>query len=258
MKPCLFCGALENSEEHVLSHSVWKRLGAGDAQLEAGVWDGVSVKEARKPHRQESYVTRAVCEGCNQGWMSNLEAAFLGAAGPLIEPEWPRLSDEFIAEAVRQGNVIASWAVKTAVTSNAAGVVQRPIHETIPRDLRAGNLPPGNFAVWIGHIRKPSVSIQVDQGFDFEEADGALTWKGPESNYAFDAVFQLNHLAIRAVHHPGLRLRYSNNTASMPVQSFPPARSAIVPGDYTFETLADFVGKLTVSQDGPQMVAGTP
>ncbi len=257
IKPCLFCGALENSEEHIISHSVWKRLEASDKELEAGEWDGVSVVQVRRSHRQEAYVTRVVCKGCNEGWMSDLEAAFLDAAGPLIEPAWPRPDGAFIAQAVNRGDVIARWAVKTAITSNAAGMVRRPINKIIPATLHAGRLPPDHFAVWIGHIRESSISILVNQGFDFEE-NGALTWKGPENDAAFDAIFQLNHLAIRAIYHPSLRLRYSNTTASMPVQCYPSSRSAIIPGDYTFQTLPDFVGSLIASQPGPQVVASSP
>ncbi len=242
-KGCLFCGKPERNSEHILSHAVWAVLGAGQTQLEVGVWDGQSFKDFRPAHGQNTFVTKAVCKACNSGWMSNLEADFVRAAGPLMQPEWPILADEFMKRARSDDRIVAKWAVKTAITSNSSGKVRRRIHSHIANKLRENMLPPG-LRVFLGRIKEKGIFIKVNQGFEFVEPDGSRRWRGPAHNTAFDAIFQLNHLAIRAVFGPHLQFTYSTGSEAAPTACFPPNVEQIS-ANYSFPNLAAFEGDLT-------------
>lgn len=157
MKPCLFCGRRESSNEHILADSVWKRMQAGNSTMNVGIWDGVEEKDFRNPHRQESFKTRSVCGNCNKGWMSQLEAEFLELVGSLIEPTWPISANELIERALCQSAVLARWAVKTAITVNLAGISKRLINSQIATDVRANKLPP-DLKVLIAFIKKKDIA----------------------------------------------------------------------------------------------------
>lgn len=242
MRSCLFCGNPKTSREHVISHAVWERLQGGDSELEIGVWDGERERDFRPGHRQDSFVTRSACVACNTGWMSRLEVDFLSVVGPLIEPTWPILSDDFIRQAVIGGEVIAQWSVKTAVTSNLSGVVKRPIHTAIPRNLAAGILPPYS-AVLLGFVEERAFALKMNRGFWFKAEDGTLRWQGPAHNTAFDFILHLNHLAIRVFCGPHLNIRFHTECRGIPVRCYP--FGTIESGaNYSFPTLNAFEGKL--------------
>jgi hypothetical protein len=201
MKHCVFCGEPGVTREHIISTAVQKRMQLTDVEIEIGVREETGDGEFRDAHGLNQLVTRRVCAACNSGWMSQLEVDFLAAAGPLVEPEWPRLESEFLSEAVKKNEVIARWAVKTAITANLAGILI-------------------NRAFWF--------------------VDGKeRRWRGAESGRSFDVLFQLNHLAIRAINHPEVQLGFADPERGLPLAAFPSAGSPRF-GGYSFETLADF------------------
>jgi len=111
MKLCVFCAEPGGTREHIISTVVQKRMHLSGVEIEIGVREEDSDGEFRNAHGLNEFVTRKVCAACNSGSMSQLEVDFLAAAGPLIEPEWPRLESEFISEALKRSEVIARWAV---------------------------------------------------------------------------------------------------------------------------------------------------
>ena len=195
MKACVFCGEPGGSREHILSTAVQLRMQLSSIQIEVGVREKDGDGEFRKAHGLNEFVTRKVCTACNTGWMSQLEVDFLAAAGHLIEPEWPKLENAFIQEAVKKSDVIARWAVKTAITANLAGIIKRPIPNEIPTKLRLGKLPQRLF-IKLAHIRKCNpIGMTINRGFWFENR---TKWRGAASGRSFDVLFQLNHQIGRA------------------------------------------------------------
>lgn len=248
MKTCLFCGKQESSAEHIIAHSVWRRLKGGDSLISVGIWDGVTEKDFRTPHRQESFVTRRVCPECNEGWMSDLEAEFLSIAGSLIEPEWPILDRDFVEQVMQNNDVIARWALKTVITANAAGINERSINTQIASDLRFGKLP--NFLkVLIGFVEHREVAITIHHGFNFINRKGEVKWRVGDKGHSFDAIFHFNHFAIRAFNGPGLKFFHKTETKSAPIPCFPTSGYGFEHG-YKFQTLGDFEGSLKVLWPG--------
>jgi len=109
-------------------------------EIEIGVREEAGDGEFRNAHGLNEFVTRKVCAACNSGWMSHLEVDFLAAVGPLIEPEWPRLESEFLSAAVKRSEVIARWAVKTAITANLASALKRSIPQRDRHRGRSGEV----------------------------------------------------------------------------------------------------------------------
>lgn len=238
MKLCVFCGGLGGSEEHIISKSVQERMQLSGVEVEIGVREEEGDGEFRNAHVLNAFVTKQVCDDCNRGWMSQIEMDFLAAAGPLIEPEWPRLESEFLSEAMKRSEVIARWAVKTAITANLAGILKRAIPDEIATAVREGKLPP-SLTVKLAHIRRrEAIGMVINRGFWF--VDGKeKRWRGAESGKSFDVLFQLNHLAIRAINAPGVQLGYVDPEKGFPLTAFPSTKNPGF-GGHSFETLADF------------------
>lgn len=218
---------------------------AGDSTISVGIWDGIVEKDFRNPHRQESFKTRSVCEDCNKGWMSQLEAEFLELAGPLIEPTWPLSAEELIEKALCQSAVLARWAVKTAITVNAAGISKRSINSQIATDVRVNKLPPG-LGVLIAFIKKKEIAVTIHPGFFFVTKKGERKWRVGDKGHTFDAILQLNHLAIRAINGPDFKLfKYKTGSEARPIPYYPATNHRFSP-DYRFQTLSEFEGDLRV------------
>ena len=240
MKKCFFCGGLGDSEEHVISESVRRRMQITEVEIESGIREADGYGQFRKPHRFDRLVTHEVCDTCNRGWMSQLEIDFLAAVGRLIEPDWPKSEAELIREATKRNNVIARWTVKTAITANLAGVLKSRVPQEIAVDLRNGKLPEP-LIVKVGHIRQRDFNLLMNPGFKF--MDDGEKWKVSESGKAFDAVFQLNHFAIRAVNAPGVEIGFDSSDGLLPFSAFPVVRDA-PSSEYSFESFNDFERRL--------------
>lgn len=138
-RTCIFCGASDLTTEHVLGR--WL-----EAQLPGKRGGFAMVRVNLKTETGEGFRTRAmpvqtnrVCAKCNNGWLSNIEAAASRQAGPLIRGLKRRLRPE------RQ-TTIATWATKTAILLRYALSPPRPT----PRDQREwlfkhAEPPPNSF-----------------------------------------------------------------------------------------------------------------
>jgi len=239
MKKCIFCGKPGGSREHILATAVQERMKLSAVEVEVGVREEDGDGEFRKAHGLNEFVTKSVCTACNTGWMSQLEVDFLDAAGHLIEPEWPILENAFIQEAVKRSDVIAKWALKTAVTANLAGILKRPIPAEIPTNLKLGKLP-DRFFIKLAHIRKhEAIKVIVNRGFRFDDQP-PMKRRGAASEKSLDVLFQLNHLAIRAINAPGAELGFlASDKKHLPISAFPQSYDSRWSG-CSYESLEDF------------------
>ena len=123
---CLFCGARgKGSNEHV--NPLWLvrylDLPADDLLFQgvASSADGTLVHPPRI-HSSRNLVQGHVCEGCNTGWMSRLEAAAKPILVPLIEQR-RTLGSLSPSEA----NIIGKWVVKTAYMHSWIALLKEPV-----------------------------------------------------------------------------------------------------------------------------------
>lgn len=116
--------------------------------------------------------------------------------------------------------------------------------------MREGKLPP-SLTVKLARIQhRERIAAVINRGFWF--VDGAeKRWRGAESGRSFDVLFQLNHLAIRAINAPGAELGYVDPEKGFPLTAFPPAKNPSF-GGYTFRTLVDFEKILVARMPRPK------
>ena len=242
MKNCVFCGGESGAtREHIIAEVLQRKMHLEDIEIELGVRSEDGDREFRPAHKFNQLVTRQVCGECNSGWMSRLEVEFVSVVGDLIKPEWPFDASRLLQEAVRRSAVIAHWTLKTAITASMAGVTKRPIPDEITNDVQFGGLPP-YYGVQLAHIRKRDFNMISHRGFWLIEND-EKRWRSATSGRSFDVLFQLNHLAIRAISAPGVELGIDAPDGRFPIAAFPKA-AASLPANYTFDTLDDFEKRL--------------
>src|SRR6266508_3266292 len=156
-KTCLFCGGGPPfNEEHVWARWLWDYLfepgeaalivkGFRDSQGEHPVGD--------KPFNKDlNVITRAVCERCNGGWMKRLEDQMkdMLTRPPPHEKQTMLWGQE--VELFKKGrNLLARWAVKTAITRDSVDPpTRRTIHPTIAQELcRLHGRPPSPILVFL-------------------------------------------------------------------------------------------------------------
>ena len=202
-RTCRFCGQPGSSEDHIIPKWIGRLLSEGappgthyvfhhrSANPEAGV------PEHGKTAKLPAYVTRAFCEPCNNGWMSDLETRVRPALEPLVLGESRTLSRD------EQG-LLAFWATKTLLGFQAledeSTEWARPDEYSELYKYKAA-LP--NSQVWLGA----------------GEHEGDVAWHrahtyaiGSEQIDGFGATLAVGHavfyLAIGYAARPGVRLRY--------------------------------------------------
>jgi hypothetical protein len=145
-RECLFCGGGPLTSEHLIG-----RWAARFADAEQRDILQRSDREGELPQREDQRQWRAraydrqariVCKTCNTGWMSELEKT----ASQLLDPS--ALADRLLSR--DEQTLLATWAMKTALTLNAAQPLDR---RTIPLEVarlfgRDRKLPEGAY-VWL-------------------------------------------------------------------------------------------------------------
>lgn len=125
---CLFCGADGEgilSNEHVNPRWLLKHLDLPtDDMLFQGVASSATQALAGPPrvHSSFNFVQGHVCEGCNTGWMSRLEAVAKPILVPLIEQNRTLGS---LSAAERE--IVGKWVAKTAYMHSWTSPLKRPV-----------------------------------------------------------------------------------------------------------------------------------
>ena len=136
---CIFCGNPAGSREHIWPAWILARKDFGPFRLKrAGAPDIVLNTEL---------TTKAVCHGCNTGWMSKLEAQ----VKPILEPMF---EGKHVTLDIHQQHLIAIWIVKTAFvwdSTKGRGTDNAFFRKADGLVLGEGIMPPFT-AVWLARI----------------------------------------------------------------------------------------------------------
>jgi hypothetical protein len=140
MRTCMFCPDKASSREHVWPKWLLERFqGSGVARTYfergekmIGEWANPEIK------------VKCVCIVCNNGWMSGIE----GRTKPIIEAI---LDDRLNQLDVTEQSMLAIWAVKTTMVSEALGPKHRGwiFSETEREQMRTAHAVPPRTSVWI-------------------------------------------------------------------------------------------------------------
>jgi hypothetical protein len=188
-RTCIFCGASGVTREHVLGD--WARRLAGI----------VSSASARHTFHRESgdrdvdfsappltWVARVVCADCNNGWMSQVEAAAARVLTPLLRGEAATLG-------LRDQEAVATWAFKTAHVIDAASIGgSGPRFPQSHREwLRERRSPPPLSAAWL--TSWPGTTTAWTNHWGFEAVREGETASGNVN--AYGATVALGPIVVR-------------------------------------------------------------
>jgi hypothetical protein len=136
---CFFCGECGvRGREHVFAETWLNELQAGQERMkiERREFDTDALQAARA-HTYDSFLCGDICERCNSGWMSSLEAAVKPwIIGIVDKADLTRLQDSSLRL------TFSRWAVKTACVIDHIGGLHE-IASCVPRQLtsRADSVP---------------------------------------------------------------------------------------------------------------------
>lgn len=148
MRPCRFCSAPADSLEDAWPRWItnqFKGARPSEVRAERG---GTRLKPWRT--LQPTLTIRCVCQGCNNGWMSELEQA----VSPILQP---LLTGQECSIAVSGQAVISLWAVKTAMVLEALDPIEKRAYDEIQcARLRERAAIPWRTSIWLAPSLDPA------------------------------------------------------------------------------------------------------
>lgn len=170
--------------------------------------------------------------------MSDLEGWFLNHLGSLVEQTWPKDAHELIRVAFREKEILARWALKTAIMMGANSPLKNVVPEEAAKTLYGGKVPEG-LIVDLALIAEKTVGGIISRGFIIRNGRRPSAWQEHKGGRAFKAIVQLNHLAIRVFRAPETQANYLAPRGKLPLRCFP---EAIDPGkvEFDFQSVFEF------------------
>jgi hypothetical protein len=151
----MFCGGDgRRSREHVIPQWFSALLPPG---VRVDIGRGSERGAARQSRTQTGVqiITKAVCEDCNTGWMSELEARVRAVLTPAMLGQHARFHRADL-------DLIALWAAKTALAYAMTSPDQRDaVTDGMTRVLYERRCPPPLSGVWMGTYRGTFGKMQV-------------------------------------------------------------------------------------------------
>ena len=195
-KVCLFCGQQRPmSKEHVIPKWVLRELDMEKTMLMAKHVNFTGQPHSERHHDFLSLVAGCVCEDCNCGWMSRLEATIQPLLTPLFHA---RKASRAAQEQLRlHRELIVRWALKTAAALNYSSNYRKIVPLAHPHLLLNGGCPSFIF-VRAGFVRGFGTKWYQSQQVIFATKVGEQL---PSDIYSFS--FQLGHLCLNVAHIPG-------------------------------------------------------
>jgi len=239
-KICMFCGGCGGNGEHIVGEWILRyldlykmrsRIGFG-VQRQSGEMDEIDAKQPLS-----SFKTDAICQACNNNWMSQLENKVKPLLTPLLQTPWPANDRPLFQSLFLHSAVITRWLIKTASTFGERMSVAVP--ENIRKALFQGRVFPGIRAdvscnaecgAYIGMSR--SWNCYINEKIEVREL--------PARSFRF--VLQLRHLAMRVSYFHSLEpfmTRPRHPVKLYPRFTIPPDydSSGVARRSYHYETL---------------------
>ncbi len=237
MKLCAFCGKPGGNKEHIIAQWLIDHMQAKDYQVVVG-HQKEDMLRTRPAHGLRHFITKEVCPRCNNEWMSKLETWFKHSVGPLVGPHWPKLACEVLAQALREHEMLAKWALKTAVMMDSNTMMESVIDDATARELFQGRIASG-VIVEVAHLKEKQVGGLLSRGFWIKNGGQKPQWQVHTGKMAFKAIIQLNHLAIRVFRAPGAQPTYLGLQDRFPLRCYPETQNPYR-ASFTFHDLLEF------------------
>jgi len=140
-KPCLFCDDNSGSREHLWPKWIHERKDFGQLKMRRGKSEVVII-----PHPE--ITVKTVCGICNNGWMSDLEAANIPLIGSMLQ-------DVAVPLDKGQQSTVGAWSVKTAMMSDSMKgrlAPNRFYSRYECANMRRAHEIPKRTLIWIGRM----------------------------------------------------------------------------------------------------------
>ena len=109
--------------------------------------------------RNPELVTRRVCRTCNNGWMNRLDVA----AQPLLTRLL--IGERFTITRLPDVALLASWAAKIAIVTDAAQTTEPALAPEHGRYLHDHRRPPPGWLIWLAHAEPQTESTAALNAF---------------------------------------------------------------------------------------------
>jgi hypothetical protein len=201
VKRCIFCGNHGGNEEHIVPKWIVRDLGLYNLKTRIGF--GVQrasgeMDEIQAPQPLGAFVTDAVCETCNNKWMSQLENKVKPLLTPLLHEQWPADDRPLFQALFLHSGLITQWLLKTACAFGEKMSVQIPVdirtalyRKQITSEVMADLSYNTECGLYVGMSR--SWNCYKDEKIEPRQIE----------NRSFRFVWQLRHLAMRIAYFPG-------------------------------------------------------
>lgn len=222
--PCRFCGATNRriTNEHVWPEWLRDFLPMSSYPGHVEQWSSAA---GRRQWRQPILTAkvRVFCDECNNGWMSQLEAAAKPIVVTLVMGQAVEL------DAIAQ-QIVANWVALKGLVAVQTSNIEQPVPEYHYRRIyHFRGVPPKTMLVWIGHrwkLANPALPSRV-QLFDSHFMPVTVVFPAfpmppnleryrSEGGVFNGTVFQVGHFFALALQHdwPGLRARPKPDSAA--------------------------------------------
>ncbi len=250
--PCVFCGQLKPSKEHV--YPKWLRKVMGEYDRVVNVVETAEGRTVRPTQAAFDITVQAVCHDCNTGWMHDLE----DAASPLLKP---MIRGERRDLSVAQQRVLALWVCKTVLMMAQQAKSTSVVPLDHYRSAISAKLPPVGTSVWLA-TQTESLTGPVSAVSSFIDQ---LVSASPYPGIPVGTPLYSAGLAVGAF--GALLLANARGTVPSPLPSpeaeqyvlpvWPPSRPGVWPPHSTDELggFAAFYQRLFGSETGPAGVA---
>lgn len=185
----MFCGGTANSAEHVWPSWLRRREGIRESLPHVQVLRLGNGAEHRREWRDHPFKlrARAVCKGCNNGWMSPLERETEQIMSGMLAGRGKQLH--------RTGqSTLAAWALKTAMMFDQASP---PYARVIPSShygaLYETRKPPVGVRVWMAAYDATKVGIADVVGVEVT----ASGQEDPEERKVYARTFTVGNVAFQ-------------------------------------------------------------
>ncbi len=252
-KTCMFCGKSGGNEEHIVGKWILRDLGLNKMKSRIGF--GVQRKtgemdEIEAPQPLSSFTTDAVCQTCNNTWMSQLENQVKPHLIPLLQTPWPENDHSLFQALFLHGAIITRWLIKTASTFGDKMNVAVP--EEIRKELYKGRILPG-IRTDFSCNAECGAYIAMSRSWNCYDDETIEIKAYPARSFRF--VWQLRHLAMRVSYFHGFEpfmTRPRHPVKLYPRFTIPPDYdlNGVAKKSYHYETLEQLEHETTYAPPG--------
>jgi hypothetical protein len=245
MRTCLFCYThltrSNRSKEHVFPKWLVSRLKAQDEKFVGTVWtypNEPTVIFDEREHDALSLVLGKVCEGCNTGWMAQLEVD----TRPILEALWDARNPPVLT--LEQCNSLSKWTFKTAATLNYSANYKRIVPLDHVRQFHAKHRLPENATVDLAFSYRDGIHWIVGGNTKFVTLSGRITNSQKRATYVI--TLQFDHVLLRLAWVPVDKVKAIAAPTSAVNRIFPQGNAVQVVRRHIFRDHAQFHFTATV------------